>query len=187
MKNLSSDIEISIKNSIEGMQKNIDILDVNDDKLERLVSSRQQAFVAIKDMLMLWQNSPNSPSDQKLQNYTKKLILAGDNSISVLRQALRKEIAFDELDAVQFGTAIKSKPAIFRAIQEIDSGLITLRLQLQSGLVDFKEREFKPGLPERYSNGEFFPISSYYKEWLDEKTQSIILCPKLVFLWQIPK
>ena len=178
MKNLSQDIEASIKNSLEGMMRNVDVLGVADEKLSTLVQSRYDSFSAIKEMIALWQNSPNSPSDEKLTKYVKQLIKAGDNSVEVLRQALRKSIDFEELDAEQYGKAIKAKPILFRAIQEIDSGLISLRYQLESGNVDFKEREFKPGFPERYAKGEFFPTKNYYKEWHNEEEDAIILDPK---------
>lgn len=177
MKNLSQDIESSISNSIEGMMLNVDVLGVADEKLSALVQSRYDSFSAIKDMIALWQNSPNSPSDEKLNKYVKKLIQAGENSVEVLRQALRKKIAFDDLDVEQYGKAIKAKPVLFRAIQEIDSGLISLRHQLESGTVDFKEREFKPGFPERYAKGEFFPTKNYYKDWYNEKEEAIVLDP----------
>ncbi len=178
MKNLSQDIEASIKNSLEGMMLDVNVLGVADEKISTLVQSRYDSFSAIKEMIALWQNSPNSPSEEKLSFYVKKLIKAGENSVDVLRKALRKNIDFDKLDAEQYGKATKAKPILFRAIQEIDSGLISLRHQLESGIVDFKEREFKPGFPERYAKDEFYPIKNYYKEWHNEKEDAIVLDPK---------
>jgi hypothetical protein len=178
MKNLSSDIEIAINNSIDGMTKRIEIVDVDDDKLERLVKSRQESFVSIKEMLGIWQNSPNAPSSVKLIDYTKKLIKAGETTSTVLREALRKEIDFDELDVEKFGQAIRSKPVIYRALNEINSGIKILEKQIETSTIDFKTREFKPSFPERFANQEFFPDKDYYKKWYDEENDCIILDPK---------
>lgn len=178
MKNLSQDIEASIKNSLEGMMLEVDVVGVADEKLSDLVTSRYDSFSAIKEMISLWQNSPNSPSDEKLTKYVKQLIKAGENSVEVLRQALRKSTDFEELDAKLHGKAMKAKPILFRAIQEIDSGLISLRHQLESGTIDFKEREFIPSFPERYAKGEFYPAKNYYKEWYNEEEDAIMIDPK---------
>ena len=130
MKNLSSDIEIAINNSLTGLTKEIDILSVDDEKLERLVKSRQDSFSSIKEMLGIWQNSPNAPREDKLVKYTQKLIQAGNTSANILRSALIKEIDFDDLDPEKYGAAIKSKPVIYRAINEIDSGIKILERQI---------------------------------------------------------
>jgi hypothetical protein len=177
MVGLSSDIEIAIKDSIEGMNLSVNVLNVDDDKLEKLMKSRLDSFSSIKHMIKLWQESPNSPSQEKLRRYSKDLIKSGENSIDVLRQALRKKISFSELHAEQYGAAIKSKPIIFRAITEINSGVISLKLQLDAGLLDFKEREFKRSFPEKFANQEFYPEKDYHKEWYYEKKDSVILCP----------
>ena len=177
-KTTSSDIEIAILNSIQGLSKDINILDVNDDKLQQLVKSRQESFASIKEMLGLWQNSPNAPREEKLISYTEKLINAGRKSSDILRQALVKKIDFDELDAEKFGTAIKSKPIIYKAIREIDSGINILEKQIETNTISFKDQEFKPGYPERYANQEFYPEKDYYKNWYDEENDAIILDPK---------
>ena len=65
MKNLSSDIEIAINNSLTGLTKEIDILSVDDEKLERLVKSRQDSFSSIKEMLGIWQNAQNDAREDK--------------------------------------------------------------------------------------------------------------------------
>lgn len=174
----SSDIEIAILNSINGLSKDINILDVNDDKLQQLVKSRQESFASIKEMLGLWQNSPNAPREEKLIAYTEKLINAGKKSSEILRQALVKNIDFDELDAEKFGTAIKSKPIIYKAIREIDSGINILEKQIETNTISFKEQEFRPGYAERYAGQEFYPEKDYYKNWYDEENDAIILDPK---------
>ena len=178
MKNLSSDIEIAINNSLTGLTKEIDILSVDDEKLERLVKSRQDSFSSIKEMLGIWQNSPNAPREDKLVKYTQKLIQAGNTSANILRSALIKEIDFDDLDPEKYGAAIKSKPVIYRAINEIDSGIKILERQIESKTLNFKEQEFKPGYPERFANQEFYPTKDYYKEWYDSENDAIIIDPK---------
>jgi hypothetical protein len=63
------------------------------------VKSRIDSFSAIKELLVTWQNSPNTTSHEKLKNYIIDLVRAGENSIEVLRKALKKDIKFSELDA----------------------------------------------------------------------------------------
>jgi hypothetical protein len=41
--------------------------------------------------LVTWQNSPNAPSHEKLKNYIVELVSAGENSIDVLRKALKED------------------------------------------------------------------------------------------------
>ena len=177
MRGLSDDIEIAIKDSIEGMNLDINLLKVDDDKLARLMNSRLEAFSATKEMIKLWQESPNAPSQNKLRANAEKLIKSGENSIEVLRQALRKKISFDDLDAEKYGTAIKSKPIIYKAINEINAGVLSLKLQLDADLLDFKEREFRRGFPEKFASQEFYPAKDYHKEWYDKETDSVMICP----------
>lgn len=178
MKTSSADIELAISNQIDGLTKDVDILLVDDEKLSRLVKSRQDSFVSIKEMLGIWQNSPNSPSEAKLIKYTEKLIKAGEKSSEILRKALIKKIDFDELDPEKYGIAIGSKPIILRAISEINSGITILQRQIETNTISFKEQEFKPGMAERYANQEFYPEKDYYKEWYDKEEDAIILDPK---------
>lgn len=177
MVGLSTDIEIAIKDAILGMNLDINILDVDDDKLARLMNSRLESFSATKEMIKLWQESPNSPSQTKLRKNAEELIKSGENSIEVLRQALRKKISFSELDTEKYGTAIKSKPVIYKAINEINAGVLSLKLQLDADLLDFKEREFRRGFPEKFSTQEFFPAKEYHQQWYDKETDSVMICP----------
>lgn len=178
MKNLSADIEIAINNSLVGLTKHINIIEVDDEKLSRLVKSRQDSFASIKDMLGIWQNSPNAPREEKLIKYTKKLIDAGNTSSEILRQALIKDIDFDTLEPEKHGSAIGALPIIYRAINEIDAGIKTLERQIENRTLNFKEQEFKPGYPERFANQEFFPSKDYYKDWYDKENDAIIIDPK---------
>ena len=178
MKTTSADIEIAISNQIDGLTKDVDILLVDDEKLSRLVKSRQDSFVSIKEMLGIWQNSPNAPSETKLIKYTEKLIKAGEKSSEILRKALIKKIDFNELDPEKYGIAIGSKPIILRAISEINSGISILQRQIETNTISFKEQEFKPGMAERYANQEFFPEKDYHLNWYDKEEDAIVLDPK---------
>ncbi len=175
---LSKDIEDSIKNSLNGMLLDVNMLKVDDIKLASLVKSRIDSFVAIKQMLLYWQNSPNAPSHQRLRSYIYELVEVGEMSVEVLRGALRKEINFTELDPEKYGSAISSKPIILKAISEIDAGNKELQMQIEVDKFDLGERDFKRGYPEKYANQEFFPLKNYHKEWFDEETKSIMICPK---------
>lgn len=159
------------------MNQIIDVKDVNDEKLSSLVKSRIDSFVAIKEMILSWQNSPNAPSHDKLRKYIVELVDAGDNSINVLRKALSKKIDFSELDAEKYGIAIKSKPIILKAITDINAGNIELRLQIEADKFDLNERDFKRGYPEKFANQEFYPEKNYHKEWYDAETDSVMICP----------
>jgi len=92
MRGLSEDIEFAIKDSLQGMELNVDISKVNDEKLSALVKSRIESFIAIKELLVSWQNSPNAPTHEKLRSYIIELVSIGNNSIEVLRKALKKGI-----------------------------------------------------------------------------------------------
>ena len=175
---LSEDIEIAVQDSLEGLLLDIDILTVDDEKLSKLVKSRINSFTAIKQLLLTWQNSPNAPSHEKLKTYIIELVEVGETSVKVLRQALRKKIDFDELDAESFGTAIASKPIILKAISDIDAGNKELQMQIEVDKFDLNEREFKRGYPEKYANQEFYPTKNYHKEWFDKETNSVMICPK---------
>jgi len=178
MKGLSNDYEIAIDDSLRGMELPIDILDVDDDKLGALMKSRLDSFSSTKELFKMWQDGQNAPSQEKLKAKAKKLIKAGENSISVLRKALTKKTDYNELDAERHGLVAKSKPIIAKAIVEIDAGLISLKHQLEADILDFKEREFKRGFPEKFANQEFYPEKDYYKDWYDEKNDVIKIDPK---------
>src|SRR6188768_3346110 len=163
MKGLSEEIEYAIQNALTGMTLNVDMLKVDDDKLSNLVKSRIDSFSAIKELLVTWQSSPNAPSHEKLKSYIVELVGAGENSIEVLRKALKKKIDFKELEAEKYGNAIRSKPIILKAITDINAGNIELKNQIDADKFDLQEREFKRGYPEKFANGEFYPINKYHK------------------------
>lgn len=178
MKELSKDIELAVENAIEVLNFDVDIVSVKSEKLQALMSSKIDTFASAKEMIVLWQNSMNAPNYQKLEKYIKQLVIAGDSAIEVLRMALRKNIDPDEVNPEDHGKSAKAKPLIFRAIAEINRGVIELRTQLESGIIDLKSREFKRSFPEKFASQEFYPARDYHKEWQDEKTGAIMICPK---------
>ncbi|MES2864091.1 MAG: hypothetical protein V4666_08235 [Bacteroidota bacterium] len=177
MRGLSEDIKNAIENALAGMTLSVEMLDVGDDKLSALVKSRLDSFSAVKEMLIMWQNSPSAPNHSTLKSYIVDLVSAGENSIEVLRKALKKEIDFDKLPKEKHGIAVASKPIILRAISEINSGNIELKNQIDADKFDLQDREFKRGYPEKFANQEFYPIKNYHKEWLDKETDSVMICP----------
>lgn len=178
MKDLSKDLEVAILNAIEVMGFAVDVTEVKSEKLASLMKSKIDSFTYTKELIVSWQNSQNSPSDFKLKGYVEKLIKSGENSIETLRQALRKNIDAEEVDAEKLGEAIKAKPIIFKAIAEINSGVIQLRTQLDANKLDLKNREFSRGYPERFANQEFFPLKNYHQNWHDEENEAIVIDPK---------
>ncbi len=178
MKGLSQDLEVAISNAIDILGFVVDIDKVDSEKLETLMKSKADSFVYTKELILTWQNSQNSPNENKLKKYIERLIKAGENSIEDLRKGLRKKIDPDKVDPEQLGKSIKAKPIVYKAIVELDSGLLQLRLQLESNNIDLKNRAFSRGFPEKFANQEFYPESDYYKEWYNEEEDAIILDPK---------
>lgn len=175
---LSSDIEAKIQNMLEGMVLDINVYDVNDTKIHTLVNSRIQSFNNIKQSILSWQNSPNAPSHEKLKTYIIELVQAGEMSVEVLRDALRKPIDFTKLKPEDYGTATSSTPVILKAISDIDAGNKELKLQIESDKFDLGDRDFKRGFPEKFANQEFYPLKNYYKNWHDKENDSVCICPK---------
>lgn len=177
MRGLSEEIELAIQNALTGMTLTVDLLKVDDDKLTNLVKSRIDSFSAIKELLVTWQNSPNSPTHEKLKSYIIQLVGAGEKSIDVLRKALKSKIDFDKLDAEKYGNAIRSKPIILKAITDINAGNIELKNQIEADKFDLQERDFKRGYPEKFANQEFHPLKKYHNEWYDSDKDAVMICP----------
>jgi len=175
MKGLSQDLEIAIQDAIDNLGFAVDIDELNSDELDSLMKSKADGFTHTKGLILDWQNQQNSPSEKKLHKYISNLLKSGENSIEDLRKALRKKI---DAESKKIGSSIKAKQAIYKYITELDSGLIQLRLQLESNNIDLKNRAFSRGFPEKFANQEFFPEKDYYKEWYNEEEDAIILDPK---------
>jgi len=178
MKGLSNDIEHAISNCIDVLNFDVDIVETKSEKLQAVMSAKIDTFASAKELILTWQNSLNAPKDTKLRKYVQDLVNAGESSIEVLRMALRKDIDPNEVDAEKHGLAAKAKPLLFKAIAEINSGVIQLRMQLDADKIDLKTREFSRGWPEKFSNQEFYPKKDYHKQWYCEKNDAIIIDPK---------
>jgi hypothetical protein len=177
MKNLSDDIEYAVINTIEVLNFKVDITEIKGDKLEGVMRSKIDTFASCKELIISWQNSINAPSNNKLRGHIEDLVTAGENSLIMFRKALRKDIDPEDVDPEKHGAASRAKPLIFKAINEINAGIIELKLQLESNKFDLTSREFKRGYPERFANQEFYPLKNYHKEWYDPATDSIMICP----------
>lgn len=175
---LSEDLDLAIGNAIDVLNTPVDITEVDSEKLANLMKSITDGFIYTKELIVSWENSQNAPSHAKLKGHIEKLVTAGENSMEILRKALRKSINPEEVDAEKYGISIKAKPIIFSAINAINAGVIELKLQIDSDKFDLKQREFKRSYPEKFANQEFYPLKNYHKEWYDEATKSIMICPK---------
>jgi len=174
---LSQDIQDSIDIILEGLNYDVTISDVDPDKMKKTMDSKRDSFIEAKTLLNEWVNSINRPSEEKILNYASKLVTAGDYSIIKLRKALKSKIDYDNLPPEKHATAIKSKSVILQTIRMINSSLSELRLQISSNNVKFKEENFRIGWAEKFANGDFYPESDYHKQWYDEKTDSVMICP----------
>jgi len=177
MKDLSKDVEYAISNCIDVLNFDVDIVNVKSEKLQAVMSSKIDTFASAKELILTWENSLNSPREDKLRKYVKSLVDAGESAIEVLRFALRKDIDPNEVEPENHGKSAKAKPLIFRAISEINAGVIQLRLQLDADKIDLKAREFSRGFPERFASQEFLPEKDYHKQWYDADTDSVMICP----------
>tara|TARA_Y100000758_G_C16065674_1_gene426185 strand:+ start:956 stop:3550 length:2595 start_codon:yes stop_codon:yes gene_type:complete len=178
MKNLSKDIELAINIIIKGLEYDIDIDSMDADKIKASMEAKTTSFSNAKKMLNDWKNSVNSPSKEKFKNTVEKLMDAGGNSLNTLRNALRSEINYDDLDATKHKIAIQAKSFILSAIRDIDASLTELKIQLESDTLNLDNKEFKTGYAERYAKQEFFPLKNYYNEWYCDKKDAILLDPK---------
>lgn len=177
MKGLSSDIELAIMTIMDGLELPIEINDVDDNDIKRVMDSKVSSFKYSKELLDKWVNSPNAPSGDTLRTYVTRLVEAGDGSMQELRKALGKTIAYDELEHTKIADAVKAKATMLTYIHQLDSSLMELRLQLEADKFNLGEREFKLGFPERFAKGEFYDIKDYHKEWHNEKLDAIMICP----------
>lgn len=178
MRGLSNDIEEAVKTILEGLELDIPIDDIEDDKIRRAMDSKVSSFKYSKELLDKWVNSPNAPTPKKLKGYVKRLVKAGDDSLESLRKALRKKIDYANLDATKISEAVKAKSTILQFIHQIDSSVMELRVQLDADKFSLADREFKLGFPERFAKGDFFPKENYHKEWYNSRSKAIMICPK---------
>ena len=175
MKRLSHHIELGLQSIIEGLNIEIDVASLDDDKLRTSMDSKISSFRNAKKLLSRWVNSENTPSKSKILRYVKELVNSGDKAIQNLQEALSKKIDYDALDEHRYKAAMDAKPVILDAIFELDSAMLELRLQIKTDTISLEDKEFKVGYPERYAKGEFFPLSDYFKNVLEGEV--INICP----------
>jgi len=172
------DIEAAIDTIIQGLEYSIDVDSLDPTKLKTLMKSKENSFKYAKDMIHKWENSQNQPNPDKLKAYIERLVDAGDKALITLRQFLREQIDYSEIDEDKHHLVTEGKSVLHQAIVNIDSNLIELRLQLDADKFNLSDKEFKRGYPEKFANQELFPLSNYHKEWYDMETDSILICPK---------
>jgi hypothetical protein len=175
---LSGDIELAVKTILDGLELEIIIDDIEDDKIKKVMDSKVDSFKYSKELLDKWVNSPNAPSDDTLREYIVRLVEAGDNSLDTLRKALRKKIDYEELDSSKYAMAIAAKSTILQYINSLESNLMELRVQMEADNFSLADREFKLGFPERFAKGDFYPLKKYHIQWHNEDQDAVMLCPK---------
>lgn len=175
MKGLSLDIQMALDTIIEGLDYRFKVDKIDSDELKLVMRSKLSSFKSAKELLHRWENSPNAPSDIKFKDYITKIINSGDGSLLILRRALKQEIDYKSLKASRHYLAIESKTFILNSIIELEASVMELRNQLESGNIVLREREFKRGFAEKFADGEFFPITNYFKNWYNEEEDAVVI------------
>lgn len=178
MKNFSRDIEAAIDNIIEGLEYPINIESIEAHKIKSLMKSKEDSFKYAKEMIHKWENSQNQPRPEKLKAYIERLVEAGDVALETLRTLFREKIDFSEVDEDRHHYITEGKSILHQAITNINYSLIELRNQLDADKFNLTDKEFKRGYPEKFANQELFPLKNYHKDWYDEETDSVMICPK---------
>lgn len=176
-KGLSSDIEVAIKDSIEGLQFDLGVIEIEDNKMKASVKSKLSSFSSAKMLLDKWQNSPSAPKGEKIQQYTKQLVEAGELAKEQMREALRKKVNWGELDADKRAAAVEAKPFILESIHSLNTGIVDLRAQLENDEINFSDKEYKIGFPERMARGELFNTKDLHRDWYNSKEDAVKICP----------
>lgn len=175
---LSEDIQLALDTIIEGLEYKFKELDLtNPDKMQIIMKSKVSSFNSAKEILMIWANSPNAPSKSTLLNYITNVVDAGDKALITLRHALRQKIEYEELDAEKHNQAIAAKGFIIGAVMDLNKSLLDLRNKRDEGNLDLSDKEFKLGYPEIYAKDAKYDIKSYYKDWYNEDTEGVNICP----------
>lgn len=178
MRGLGTHIESAIITIIKGLKQELLIDFLDDAKMKNITESKVESFNSAKKLMGRWVNSPNAPSKEKAIDYVNQIIEAGYVAIGYLEDALSKDIDYDALKEDKHSSAVKAKPLILESIYSLESGIIEMKMQLDSGKIDFNEKEFKIGYPERYAKGEFFAANDYCKKWYDSENDAVIIDPK---------
>lgn len=178
MKGLSGDIQESLDIIIEGLDYVFEVESIEPDKIKASMSSKLTSFKIAKELLLKWNNSLNAPSKGKFESYVGYIINSGEKSLKTLRNALRAKIDYEELEDHKHKLAMEAKLVILNSINEMESSIAELKVQLEDGTINLKEAEFERGYAEKYACGEFYPIKNYYKNWYNEEKDAIVIDPK---------
>tara|TARA_R110002110_G_scaffold7049_9_gene35097 strand:- start:627 stop:3281 length:2655 start_codon:yes stop_codon:yes gene_type:complete len=178
MQGLSADIQEALEIVIEGLDYKMEVDFIEPDKVKASMDSKLVSFRTAKELLSKWVNSPNAPSEHKFSFYVERLIDSGNSSIKILRKALRSPIDYSELESHKHKLAAQTKLLVLNSITELDSSLIELKHQYETGKVVLQESEFKRGFAEKFAYGEFYPLENYYKNWYNEEEDAIVIDPK---------
>ena len=194
MRSLSKkDIGVGLDTMIEGLNYNffsidgkpIDdtkemeeyVLSLEPEKMKKIMESKAESFNSAKEILNMWMSSPDAPTRDIARDYIERIVYAGDSALGILRDAYLMDIDYSKLEAHKHASAIKAKPLIFKSIFDLEKDIRELREKLESDDLSLAEREFRVGYPERFGKGEFFPTSSYHKQWYNQGEDAVRICP----------
>ena len=178
MKGLGQDIQTALDVVIEGLDFRFNVSEIESDKIKATMDSKLTSFNIAKELLSKWANSPNAPRKDKFDFYVESIISSGENSLNILRRALKAGINYEKLGESKHRLAIESKLSVLNAINNLEASVIELKHQHESGNVVLKTREFKRGFAEKYANQEFYPKKDYYKNVYNEEEEAIVIDPK---------
>ena len=169
---LSGDIQKGLDVIIEGLNYELEVELIEPDKIKASMESKLESFRIAKELLLKWYNSPNKPSQAKFEIYVSKIIHSGQASLKTLSEALGASIDYESLDTSKHKTAMQAKLVILKSINEMESSIAELTIQLETGTINLKEAEFKRGYAEKFAYQEFYPEANYYKGY--DQTEGII-------------
>ena len=169
---LGEDIQRGLDVIIEGLDYELDVDLIEPDKIKTSMESKLESFRIAKELLLKWYNSPNKPSQAKFEIYVGKIISSGQTSLKTLSIALGAKIDYEALDTSKHKSAMQAKLVILKSINEMESSITELKIQLETGTINLKEAEFKRGYAEKFAYQEFYPEENYYKGY--DQTEGII-------------
>lgn len=172
MQGLSGDIQKGLDVIIEGLNYELEVELIEPDKIKASMESKLESFRIAKELLLKWYNSPNKPSQAKFEIYVGKIIHSGQASLKTLSEALGASIDYENLDTSKHKTAMQAKLVILKSINEMESSISELTVQLETGTINLKEAEFKRGYAEKFAYQEFYPEANYYKGY--DQTEGVI-------------
>ena len=172
MRGLGENIQSALDVIIEGLNYELEVELIEPEKIKSAMESKLESFRIAKELLLKWFSSPNKPSQAKFEIYVGKIIHSGQSSLKTLSEALSASIDYQNLDASKHKTAMQAKLVILKSINEMESSISELTVQLETGTINLKESEFKRGYAEKFAYQEFYPEANYYKGY--DQTEGVI-------------